>query len=289
MKNKKRNYKKIMLSILTTSIAFCSCDSELHKEQDYSRENFTEDKDEGVTLLPIDIYIGNNYKEKITFIDSFVTNILSNQEEASSFNENKDIVLQKYQLDKIDIDKDSPEIQLLFALTDSEILKAIERNDVKGYMKLLNKKGLFQTEKFKRMMSLMNISNTPTTRIVNKPEPDLGPIAICFLGVAIYVGLATVAETYVMVHYKFAMYGASTREISQLMTDYVTETNVIRLWQLKGDNNHIYDITDNLHNSVVQLTTEVAETCDLTKEEQKTLFEITEGTINPKYKKDTER
>lgn len=290
MKNKKSNYKKMILPILTTSVTLYSCDSEFQEVQSLSMENFAEDTENGTVLLPIDIYIGDDYANKILFINSFVTNILSNYEEALLFSKDSDKILQKYKLDEIDLDRNSPEIQLLFALTDSEILKAIENNDVKGYMQLLKKKGLFQTEKFKRMVSLMNLSNVHTRKDICIPDDNnVSPFIICFLGAGIYVGLATVAETYVMVHHKFAMYGATAREISQLMTDHITETNVIKLWQLKGDSDHTYDITDRLHNSIVQLSADIANVCELTKEEQKTIFEISEGTINYEHLKDSKK
>lgn len=166
-------------------------------------------------------------------------------------------------------------------MTDDEILKAIENNDVNTYIHLLQKKGFFQTEKFKRMISLINTPHPYITR-ADDLEDSLFPVAICFLGVGIYVALATVAETYVMIHYGFAMYGATTEEISELITEQVTEKNVIKLWQLRGNDTHTYDITNNLHNAIIKLATDIANINNLTKEEQETIYGVLEGTINHK-------
>jgi|GEM_PF-4346113 len=281
MKNKKINYKKSILPILAASTALYSCNSELQETECLSATDFTKDTENGFILLPINIYIGNNYSKDIAFIDSFVTNILSNHEEALAFNEDRDSILKKYKLDGINFDKDNPEIQLLFALTDDEILKAIENNDVNTYIHLLQKKGFFQTEKFKRMISLITTPHPYITR-ADDLEDSLFPVAICFLGVGIYVALATVAETYVMIHYGFAMYGATTEEISELITEQVTEKNVVKLWQLRGNDTHTYDITNNLHNAIIKLATDIANINNLTKEEQETIYGVLEGTINHK-------
>mgnify|MGYP006955730192 CR=1 FL=1 len=56
MKNKKSNYKKMILPILATSVTLYSCDSELQEVQNLSMENFAEDAENGTVLLPIDIY-----------------------------------------------------------------------------------------------------------------------------------------------------------------------------------------------------------------------------------------
>ncbi len=286
MKDGRNNHKKVMLSILAASMALYSCDSEIQDTEGLSMENFADDAENGTVLLPIKLYVGDDFSKKVLFMESFVTNILSNHEEALAFNKDSDKILRKYKLDKIDLDRNSPEIQLLFALTDNEILNAIENNDVNGYMQLLQKKGLFQTEKFKRMVSLMNVPNIPMVKTrMETPDEGFAPVTICFLGLAIYVGLATVAETYVIIHNKFAMYGATSEEISQLMTEHVTDANVLKLWRLKGNEGHTYDITDRLHNTIVQLTTDIANTCDLTEEEQKTVYEVSKGTINRKKDK----
>lgn len=93
MKNKKINYKKSILPILAASTALYSCNSELQETECLSATDFTKDTENGFILLPINIYIGNNYSKDIAFIDSFVTNILSNHEEALAFNEDRDSIL----------------------------------------------------------------------------------------------------------------------------------------------------------------------------------------------------
>lgn len=85
-----------------------------------------------------------------------------------------------------------------------------------------------------------------------------------------------------MIHYGFAMYGATTEEISELITEQVTEKNVIKLWQLRGNDTHTYDITNNLHNAIIKLATDIANINNLTKEEQETIYGVLEGTINHK-------
>ena len=62
----------------------------------------------------------------------------------------------------------------------------------------------------------------------------------------------------------------------------VTEKNVIKLWQLRGNDTHTYDITNNLHNAIIKLATDIANINNLTKEEQETIYGVLEGTINHK-------
>ena len=147
MKNKKINYKKSILPILAASTALYSCNSELQETECLSATDFTKDTENGFILLPINIYIGNNYSKDIAFIDSFVTNILSNHEEALAFNEDRDSILKKYKLDEINFDKDNPEIQLLFALTDDEILKAIEKTRADALVFFIKRLDMFTDKK----------------------------------------------------------------------------------------------------------------------------------------------
>lgn len=271
----KVKYEKIILSVLSSSVAFSSCDQAPLDECHFSKENFSANTENGATLLPMHIYLGDDARQKIAFIESFVDNILSNEEEAIAFCNNRELILEKHHLNDISIDRNSPEIQLLFAITDKDILDAIKQNDVKLYMEVLRDKGLFQTDKFKTMTSVLSYNTS--ARVDSSVE--FSPVAICALVVAIYVGLATVAETYVMVHTKFAMWGIAESAIEELYMQELVESDTIKLWQLKSSDNHLYDITDNLQNSIVEMCSDLSSMANLTEEEQKYIFEITKGTI----------
>jgi hypothetical protein len=298
MKNKiKQNYKKVVLSLVTTSIGVTSCnlngdlDDNLKEEEErtigFTINNFAKDEPIGTNLLPISLYVGKEYNTKIKFIDSFVNNILSNHSEALKFKENPCEVLSKYNIENMPIDKNSPEIQILFALADSEILKAIEDNDVKAYFELLKKKNLFQTDKFKKMVSIYEANekmgaNSKGASSVNQEEV-ISPVAICFLGVAIYVALATVAETYVMAHHKFAMWGGTIEEVRAVANSELIDENVMKLWSLKGNIPNTYDLNDPQQNSIIETSFLISESAKLTESEREIVTKISLGTIE-KYK-----
>ena len=66
--------------------------------------------------------------------------------------------------------------------------------------------------------------------------------------------------------------GLKTRIVSnghwgKSLETQVTEKNVIKPWRLRGNDTHTYDITNNLHNAINKLATDITNINNLTKEE----------------------
>ena len=276
MKNRKIEYQKFVLSLLATSIGFSSCSQYGMDENCFTMDNFAEDSDEGVNLLPFEIYIGEEYKELIHFTNAFVTHILSDEQEAIAFRDNPKVILEKHNLDDIDVDVKSPEIQIIFALADNDVLSAIQEGDVKRYLKLLVEKDLLQTEKFKRMMSLID-GTYPNTR--TQEELAIPPVFICALGVLIYGAVATVYDFVVVAHYDLAIYSASENDLSNMMYDEVTDTTVVNLWKAKSKNEHMYDLSNAVNNSIAELVMDLSEILELSDEEQTKVLMLSQNVV----------
>lgn len=287
MKKKKlqKHCSKVMLCLFAASVT-TSCNSDYFIEKSsFNQIDFAPDNKTSIKLLPIELYVGDDYNEVLDFIDSFTRNVLSNPNEAFEFRKNPSEILKKYNLDNIPVDQNSPEIQLIFALSEPEILEAINQNDVNKMLDLLQYKGLLQTNKTKDMHemvkqlgSLQGANSEITLTRVDADKKSL--IAICFAGVLLYVAAATVAETVVIVHSKFAMWGlAESRE--ETIINKVVDKNVIKLWSIaKNNNDNIFDVSDEMNNSVISSANILGEKLQLSKDEIKTISEIGLGTVN---------
>lgn len=287
MKKKKfrKHCSKAMLCLVAASIV-TSCNNDyLEEKSSFDQIDFAPDNATSISLLPIELYVGEDYNDVLSFIDSFTENILSNPNEALEFRRNPSDVLKKYNLDNISVDRNSPEIQLIFALSEPEILEAINNNDVNKMLDLLQNKGLLQSDKTKNMHDMVSqleklrssSTGIATTRIDNA-EKSL--VAICLAGVLIYVAAATVAETIVIVHCKFAMWGL-VQSAQDTQLNAVLDKNVIKLWAIAKNNDGIsYDVSDELHNSVVMTANTLGEKLQLEKDEIRTISDVGLGTVD---------
>lgn len=287
MKKKKfqKHCSKAMLCLVAASIV-TSCNNDyLEEKSSFDQIDFAPDNATSISLLPIELYVGEDYNDVLSFIDSFTENILSNPNEALEFRRNPSDVLKKYNLDNISVDRNSPEIQLIFALSEPEILEAINNNDVNKMLDLLQNKGLLQSDKTKNMHDMVrqlenlrsSSTGIATTRIDNA-EKSL--VAICLAGVLIYVAAATVAETIVIVHCKFAMWGL-VQSAQDTQLNAVLDNNVVKLWAIAKNNDGIsYDISDELHNSVIMTANTLGEKLQLEKDEIRTISDVGLGTVD---------
>lgn len=60
----------------------------------------------------------------------------------------------------------------------------------------------------------------------------------------------------------------------------LVDTNVIKIWQLKGNEGHTYDITDEIQSTLIKLSQDVAKQYKLSEEEQQCFYEIAVGMVN---------
>lgn len=287
MKKKKfqKHCSKAMLCLVAASIV-TSCNNDyLGEKSSFDQIDFAPDNATSISLLPIELYVGEDYNDVLSFIDSFTENILSNPDEALEFRRNPSDVLKKYNLDNVSVDRNSPEIQLIFALSEPEILEAINNNDVNKMLDLLQNKGLLQSDKTKNMHDMVrqlenlrsSSTGIATTRIDNA-EKSL--VSVCLAGVLIYVAAATVAETIVIVHCKFAMWGL-VQSAQDTQLNAVLDKNVIKLWSIAKNNDGVsYDVSDELHNSVIMTANTLGEKLQLEKDEIRTISDVGLGTVD---------
>ena len=198
MKNKS-HIQKIISLLTSSSILFTSCggDNLISIFNQDEKFNFNRDKfatnTESIELIPLDIYLSEKDIKEITFIHKFSKDIIKNPELVSNFIANPNSILSQYNINDIEIDLNSEEIQLLIALGDKDIHKAIQAKDLKTFLFLLQKKGLLQNDIIEGMTQIT--TNYNKGKITTRSGDDNGeqfdeniwPIAICALGVGIYV------------------------------------------------------------------------------------------------------
>lgn len=192
MKNStKQHISKIFVLLGGFSIGVESCT--LDYMSPVTQADFVEDKEEGQALLPIEIYVGDT--ASIEGIVKFANDIILNEGLKQRFNKSPDLVLNEYGITHWD--KTSPQIQLILACGDMEIQDAMQKNDFKKYLQLLEEKELLQSDlivqlnhAFKDENIMSKLSNLTRDNSVVSEEIAFVVVTVALVAAAVWVAAA---------------------------------------------------------------------------------------------------
>lgn len=186
-----------------------------------SSSNFAADQKYGDSLLPVGVYLPEGYN--IDGIIRFAQDVVNKPGFKNSFYKNPELVLKQYGIESYD--PSSPQIQIILASADPEVMKMIEKHDFRGYLHVLEEKNYLQTETVQKFISIMD-STDPNTK--SQMEAELGcvltiPIALA-IAVVVAVEVAWVAAVWAHVVAKvdLAVQAYSIAEMSMLKENAIT-------------------------------------------------------------------
>lgn len=227
-------YSKVKIALMMGSVLFVSCDKETMVELkddkfEFSSKNFAKDRIVSEELYRIEEYLNHDDKILLRSLSRLAKDVYKNPSLAQQFNQDPDSLLSKYGIvPGIELNINSPQIKAIMALSDKEVVEALEQKDFVRYLTLLENKGILTPGS-----SLSSITIRPKSggtygfrsmRDLNSlnDETELSPVVgfILLAGALIYVGaisitvVAIVAETWAAVHTSFGAYGVG-RHIAQ--------------------------------------------------------------------------
>ena len=115
-------------------------------------DNFAKDQDEGLQMLPVDLYLSEEVN--LNGILEFTNDVMSKPDFVQKFYENPEGILKKYGIEEFD--KDSPQIQIILAGADPDVLKAIKDNNFKAYLQILEEKNYLQSDFIQQMNRMVD-------------------------------------------------------------------------------------------------------------------------------------
>lgn len=153
-KSIKMHLAKVFIALGGTTTIAASC----NVTPSVGYENFAEDLDEGLQLLPIEVYMPEEVD--IQGIVEFARDAMINPNFKEKFHRNPEGLLKQYGIEYFD--KNSAQIQLLLAGSDPEIIEAIRQNDFHLYLSLLEKKNYLQSDVVVRINNMFKDGVVPT-------------------------------------------------------------------------------------------------------------------------------
>ena len=151
-----------MVGALSGTILLESCTNGYYLNYDVDDINETLSKSSTVfnnKALPINVTFSDEQREYLIFLQTLAQDILSDSSTAKSFISNP----QEYVQSKgftCEINIDSKLTQIILALADDEICKAIESGDISTYLNLLKRKGLIDNISISELNQLKDYTST---------------------------------------------------------------------------------------------------------------------------------
>lgn len=277
MKNEiKKHTKNAIIYLASSSILFSSCAGDL--DFVVSRENFAEDKDSSIDLIPLDVYLSNGEIGYLKLIEDFAIEVLTNKRAAEEFSKNPQKILEKYGLENIDLDAN--EFQVIKALGDEEIQDCLESGDFARFWKLIIDKNLFESERSELLTSIENKLKSADSQLKLKMTTKIDGyqdsiLVICVAAAIIYVVVGTIAavELVAYVHAATHQYTATSglhlRRLEMANEFYLNnmlDGNIMRIWKNNSKQSDSFYINDSQANAVSTILKDAEEQGIITKE-----------------------
>ena len=288
MKRSKNVFNRATAGVLAGSILASSCtDPRIFSEKVIV-------SDIGVSAIKI-----NFSKEEIVyfkFLDKLAADIVKSPEIAKEFSQNPQQFLRSSGFDR-ELSLDEQMLNIVLALADEDIQKAIENKDIKGFIRLLNEKNLISIDASSNLSAEFynNLSDQEKKALllslgvneadIDKVLPVFGVFTVVFLVVGAIISYAAILYTAaVSVSVYFAMAVAQAAAVVTTTKTYTTTTTrgveigtgntndhylggpydfesldpVFKIWLLKGDPESTYFLVDEYINQYITDVMEVA-------------------------------
>lgn len=151
--NTKQHIAKIFLLLGSSASLVESCTFDLPP---LNQKNFAPDLDYGPQMLPIKLYVEN--EDYVNNVLKFTNDIINDKELLDRFSKNPEKTLgEEYGITRIDTN--DTQIQILIATADTEIQDAMREKDFKKYLRILERKGLLQSDIITNLNSILKEDN----------------------------------------------------------------------------------------------------------------------------------
>ena len=151
--NTKQHIAKIFLLLGSSASLVESCTFDLPP---LNQKNFASDLDYGPQMLPIKLYVEN--EDYVNNVLKFTNDIINDKELLDRFSKNPEKTLgEEYGITRIDTN--DTQIQILIATADTEIQDAMREKDFKKYLRILERKGLLQSDIITNLNSILKEDN----------------------------------------------------------------------------------------------------------------------------------
>lgn len=230
---KKQNLKKVITTILVPSVLLPACNSSsFFLEDDVTTINSRAYTGNGVAV-PIDLDLTSKDQKLLNFIVRLSNDIIQNPLIAKKFSEDPQAIAKSYKITNLQIDFNDPFWNLIKALGDEDLNKAITQNDISLFLSLCSEKGLINDLKQSelcRYIEQLGPNDSPTVR----SGVMAVPVAV-FVGVV--AGCAAGVEAAVLYHETYWWTDGSESQATMSQRD----AQAYQLWALKkgAEDTHI--------------------------------------------------
>lgn len=243
----KKCVTRITAGLVGTGVIASSCTGFYMADYQIVDEKLSDD---GVAA--IDIPLSQQNMQYLIFLDKLGKDIIQNANIAREFSENPQAYFQKYGYTE-SVDFDENMLNLILALGDEDINKAISLGDIKQVLALMREKGLFKLNSYNQIeLTEKQKQELISTLGMDQSQQDnfvCGVAAVCVFYVAVaVVSVAAVAYTAAAgvtavaslgVYTSVKAYGRSA-SIQRILDN----NSVLKIWSLKGDMEKTYVATN---------------------------------------------
>lgn len=260
----KSKLSKFVIGTISGTILLESCTNGYYLNYDVDEINETLSRTRSAiknTALPINVQFSDEQREYLLFLQTLAHDILTDPATAKSFISNPSEYIKSKGFACENISIDAKLTQIILALADDEICKAIESGNISLYLNLLKDKGLLDTISISELNQLKDYTSS-----INKALGlDMTISASLFaFAAALLVGVAAVVWAVVIEHFGAAnavgvltaiawTVGAVTSGAPRRNhSDALLSTKTLRIWNLKSqDPNSMYMVADQFTSNTV--------------------------------------
>lgn len=262
----KSKLSKILIGSLSGTVLLESCTNGYYLNYEVDEINETLSKSTTAInnkALPINVQFTDEQREYLIFLQTLAQDILSDPTIAKSFISNPPAYIHSKGFACENITIDSKLAQIILALADDEICKAIESGNISQYLNLLKEKGLIDTISVTELNQLKDYSSY-LNKAMEMPGTDQEIVSFFAFATAVLVGVALVVWAVAIEHVAAANAVAAATVVSWKVgvvtsgsstknhSDALMSTKVMKIWNLKSqDPNSTYLVADQFTSKTV--------------------------------------
>lgn len=265
----KPKFSKFVIGTISGTILLESCTNGYYLNYDVDEINETLSRTTSTiknTALPINVQFSDEQREYLIFLQTLAHDILTNPAIAKSFISNPSEYIKSKGFACENISIDSKLTQIILALADDEICKAIESGNISLYLNLLKDRGLLDTISISELNQLKDYTSSLNKALsLDSANQDMAVSASLFaFAAAVLVGVAAVVWAVVIEHFGAAnAVGALTAIAWKVAavtsgaprrnhSDTLLSTKTMKIWNLKSqDPNSMYLVADQFTSDTV--------------------------------------
>lgn len=252
-----KHVTRVVAGTISASILANSCTPYFEDDDSIYAIN-TSNQDLGKIAVPISINLKPEEAKYAAFLQKLSKDIIEHPVIAKEFSKNPELFLQRYGYNE-SVSLDEGLLNLVLALGDDDINRAIKLNDIKLFYNLCNEKGLLN---FQSSFG-ESLSNEELQKKLNDMGIDVANSediqAIFFTIPVIYIAaVAVVAVVYAAVYDEVAVGSEYWGSVKKTNLELLTESNpILNIWTLKDKKDKTYfvvsAIVENQINDAIEI------------------------------------